>query len=108
MRVVFLGSPPFAGPVLDALLASPRNVVIALATNTGFAHAANVGIRAARSGLVALVNTDVVLASVRSTSASRVSGSSPIGATVASLNSRVSLRCIDARSVAVVSYNSSG
>jgi methionyl-tRNA formyltransferase len=32
VRVVFLGSPPFAGPVLDALLASARHSVIALAT----------------------------------------------------------------------------
>ena len=35
--------------------------VISLGTNTGFAHAANQGLRAARDQLVALVNTDVVL-----------------------------------------------
>ncbi len=35
---------------------------VALERNTGFAHAANQGIRAASSELVALVNTDVVLA----------------------------------------------
>jgi GT2 family glycosyltransferase len=37
--------------------------VIALGTNTGFAHAANRGLQAARGEVVALVNTDVVLAS---------------------------------------------
>jgi GT2 family glycosyltransferase len=37
--------------------------VISFATNTGFGHAANAGTFAARSELVALVNTDVVLAS---------------------------------------------
>jgi GT2 family glycosyltransferase len=36
--------------------------VLELATNTGFAHAANVGLDAARGELVALINTDVVLA----------------------------------------------
>ncbi len=36
--------------------------VIALGTNTGFAHAANRGLQAARGEMVALVNTDVVLA----------------------------------------------
>ncbi len=40
----------------------PDVEVIALPTNTGFAHAANVGLRAARCPLVALVNTDVELA----------------------------------------------
>lgn len=40
----------------------PDVEVICLATNTGFAHAANVGLRAARYPTVALVNTDVVLA----------------------------------------------
>ncbi len=39
----------------------PDVQVIALPTNTGFAHAANVGLRAARCPMVALVNTDVVL-----------------------------------------------
>lgn len=37
--------------------------VIALDSNTGFAHAANEGLQAARGELIALVNTDVVLAS---------------------------------------------
>lgn len=36
--------------------------VLALGENTGFAHAANRGLDAARSDLVALINTDVVLA----------------------------------------------
>ncbi len=36
--------------------------VIELGRNTGFAHAANCGLREARGELVALVNTDVVLA----------------------------------------------
>src|SRR5207248_3133928 len=35
--------------------------IIELAHNTGFAHAANLGIAAARGGLVALLNADVVL-----------------------------------------------
>ena len=35
--------------------------VLELDTNTGFAHAANVGIAEARGNLVALINTDVVL-----------------------------------------------
>ena len=39
----------------------PSVRVISLGTNTGFAHAANQGLRAARDQLVALVNTDVVL-----------------------------------------------
>ncbi len=41
----------------------PGVEIIGLPTNTGFAHAANLGLRAARCPLVALVNTDVVLAS---------------------------------------------
>lgn len=32
MRVVFMGSPPFAGPVFDALIASARHDVVALVT----------------------------------------------------------------------------
>jgi GT2 family glycosyltransferase len=40
----------------------PAVRVLALATNTGFAHAANRGLAAARGELVALVNTDVLLA----------------------------------------------
>lgn len=39
----------------------PAVTVIPLAANTGFANAANVGIRAARSAYVALVNTDAIL-----------------------------------------------
>jgi hypothetical protein len=42
--------------------AHPGVRVQALGANTGFAHAANRGVEAARSELVALVNTDVVLA----------------------------------------------
>jgi GT2 family glycosyltransferase len=41
----------------------PEVRVLALGANTGFAHAANVGLREAEAELVALVNTDVVLAS---------------------------------------------
>jgi GT2 family glycosyltransferase len=40
----------------------PAVRVIGLDSNTGFAHAANVGVRAAQSELVALINTDVELA----------------------------------------------
>ncbi len=40
----------------------PAVRTIALGSNTGFAHAANVGLRAATTEFVALVNTDVVLA----------------------------------------------
>jgi GT2 family glycosyltransferase len=40
----------------------PDVVVIELGANTGFAHAANVGVGAAAGQLVALLNTDVVLA----------------------------------------------
>lgn len=40
----------------------PGVEITALPTNTGFAHAANLGLRAARCEHVALVNTDVVLA----------------------------------------------
>src|SRR5947209_4563565 len=48
---------------LDYLKAEhPRVRVIELGHNTGFAHAANVGVDEAREELVALVNTDVVLA----------------------------------------------
>jgi GT2 family glycosyltransferase len=39
----------------------PAVAVLELGGNTGFAHAANRGLRAARSELVALINTDVVL-----------------------------------------------
>ncbi len=42
--------------------AHPEVRVIALARNTGFAHAANVGLAGARGELVALINTDVELA----------------------------------------------
>jgi GT2 family glycosyltransferase len=40
----------------------PEVEVISLPSNTGFAHAANVGLRAARCPMGALVNNDVVLA----------------------------------------------
>ncbi len=40
----------------------PEVRVLALRRNTGFAHAANVGVAAARSELIALLNTDVALA----------------------------------------------
>jgi len=39
----------------------PEVRVLALARNTGFAHAANLGVAEARTELVALINTDVVL-----------------------------------------------
>ncbi len=42
--------------------ALPVVTLIELGRNTGFAHAANVGVRAARSPFVALVNSDVELA----------------------------------------------
>lgn len=42
--------------------AHPQVRVLALGRNTGFAHAANRGLSAARHDLVALVNTDVILA----------------------------------------------
>jgi GT2 family glycosyltransferase len=41
---------------------APAATVLALGHNTGFAHAANVGIEAADGEIVALLNTDVVLA----------------------------------------------
>jgi GT2 family glycosyltransferase len=41
----------------------PAVRVVALATNTGFAHATNQGLQAARHERVALINTDVVLES---------------------------------------------
>ncbi len=41
----------------------PAVEVIPLSTNTGFAHAANVGLRVAHCSMVALINTDVVLSS---------------------------------------------
>jgi GT2 family glycosyltransferase len=48
---------------LDYLRAAhPGTRVIALEDNTGFAHAANVGLAAARTELVALINADVELA----------------------------------------------
>jgi GT2 family glycosyltransferase len=48
---------------LEYLGSAQRGVqVVALAHNTGFAHAANCGLRYARHDLVALVNTDVLLA----------------------------------------------
>src|SRR5207248_1616517 len=40
----------------------PWATVLELGANTGFAHAANQGMHAARCDLVALINTDVVLA----------------------------------------------
>jgi hypothetical protein len=39
----------------------PEVRVLALAANSGFAHAANLGLRAAEAELIALINTDVVL-----------------------------------------------
>ncbi len=39
----------------------PQVVVLALDRNTGFAHAANLGLERARNDLVALINADVVL-----------------------------------------------
>jgi len=50
------------GSVQYLLEAHPSVSVVELATNTGFAHAANRGLEAAGGELVALVNTDVVLA----------------------------------------------
>ena len=47
---------------LELLRESPGVRVVSLGRNTGFAFAANRGVEAAESDLVALVNTDVVLA----------------------------------------------
>ena len=47
---------------LELLSDSPGVRVVSLGSNTGFASAANRGVEAAESDLVALVNTDVVLA----------------------------------------------
>ncbi len=48
---------------IDYLRSEHPNVrVVALGRNTGFAHAANEGLRAARGEFAALINTDVVLA----------------------------------------------
>jgi GT2 family glycosyltransferase len=69
---VYAQSTPFAEVIvvdngstdgsLELLAAEHRGVrVIALGENTGFAHAANVGVEAAGADAVALVNTDVEL-----------------------------------------------
>jgi GT2 family glycosyltransferase len=42
--------------------AHPEVELLSLTTNTGFAHAANQGLRAARSPIVGLINADIVLA----------------------------------------------
>ncbi len=47
---------------LELLRESPGVRVVSLGSNTGFAFAANRGVEAAESELVALVNTDIVLA----------------------------------------------
>ena len=47
---------------LELLSESPGVRVVSLGRNTGFAFAANRGVEAAGTDLVALVNTDVVLA----------------------------------------------
>jgi hypothetical protein len=57
--------------------------IIALATNTGFARAANLGIRAASGELVALVNTDVLLAPDWLRRTTEVLGAHPGAASVA-------------------------
>jgi GT2 family glycosyltransferase len=61
----------------------PDVLVIGLAENTGFAHAANVGLRAARGQLVALINTDVELAPDWLARMSRVAAEHPTAASVA-------------------------
>jgi GT2 family glycosyltransferase len=61
-EVVVVDNGSTDGSVAHLRAAHPEVRVIALTANTGFAHAANVGLRAAAGELVALVNTDVVLA----------------------------------------------
>ncbi len=57
--------------------------VLELARNTGFAHAANLGAQAARGRLVALLNTDIVLAPDWLARMARAIGSDPAVAAVA-------------------------
>ncbi len=61
----------------------PGVAVLSLARNTGFAHAANRGIAAARGELVALVNTDVELGADWLARMVRALGSDPSAAAVA-------------------------
>jgi GT2 family glycosyltransferase len=61
----------------------PDVLVIGLAENTGFARAANVGLRAARGQLVALINTDVELAPDWLARMSRAAAEHPAAAAVA-------------------------
>jgi GT2 family glycosyltransferase len=49
------------GSVAHLRAAHPHVRVLELGANTGFAHAVNVGLRAAAGGYVAVLNTDVVL-----------------------------------------------
>ncbi|MBL8858477.1 MAG: methionyl-tRNA formyltransferase [Planctomycetes bacterium] len=55
MRVVFMGSPPFAGPVFDALLASPSHSVVGLVTRPDKPRGR--GMRIVESELVARART---------------------------------------------------
>jgi GT2 family glycosyltransferase len=61
-RVIVVDNGSTDGSVEYLASAHPEVLVVELGFNTGFAHAANVGLRAARSELVALINTDVELA----------------------------------------------
>jgi GT2 family glycosyltransferase len=61
-QVIVVDNGSTDGSVEYLAASHPDVFVIRLEWNTGFAHAANVGVRAARSELVALINTDVELA----------------------------------------------
>jgi hypothetical protein len=61
----------------------PEVRVISLPDNTGFAHAANLGLRAAAGALVALVNTDVELAGDWLARMAAVLQADPVAASVA-------------------------
>jgi GT2 family glycosyltransferase len=61
-EVIVVDNGSHDGSVQYLRRSQPEVRVLELGHNTGFAHAANEGLRAARGELVALVNTDVVLA----------------------------------------------
>jgi GT2 family glycosyltransferase len=62
LEVIVIDNGSHDGSVEYLRHAHPDVTLIALESNTGFAHAANLGIQAASAEFVALVNTDVVLA----------------------------------------------
>jgi GT2 family glycosyltransferase len=63
LEVIVVDNGSTDGSVAYLRAAHPGVHVLALGRNTGFAHAANQGVRSARGQFVALVNTDVVLSS---------------------------------------------